>query len=100
MYIFIKISLGFLGFISLAIFFLTLIFSVKFMFFTDPLIGKEIFNYEGICGFNNTTSLANKKCQNLMTIYWLFVVGFGFLILSLITVYPFLKMNSKKKLRV
>ena len=67
------------------------------MFFTDPLIGKEIFNYEGVCGFNNTTSLANKKCQNLMTIYWLFVVGFGFLILSLITVYPFLKMNSKKK---
>ena len=68
------------------------------MFFTDPLIGKEIFNYEGVCGFNNSTSLANKKCQNLMTIYWLFVVGFGFLILSLITVYPFLKMNSKKKL--
>ena len=75
MYIFIKISLGFLGFISLAIFFLTLIFTVKFMFFTDPLIGKEIFNYEGVCGFNNSTSLANKKCQNLMTIYWLFVVG-------------------------
>ena len=67
------------------------------MFFTDPLIGKEIFNYEGVCGFNNSTSLINKKCQNLMTIYWLFVVGFGFLILSLITVYPFLKMNSKKK---
>ena len=97
MYIFIKISLGFLGFISLAIFFLTLIFTVKFMFFTDPLIGKEIFNYEGVCEFNNSTRLANKKCQNLMTIYWLFVVGFGFLILSLITVYPFLKMNSKKK---
>ena len=46
MYIFIKISLGFLGFISLTIFFLTLIFTVKFMFFTDPLIGKEIFTEE------------------------------------------------------
>ena len=42
------------------------------------------------------TSLANEKCQNLMTIYWLFVVGFIFFIISLITIYPFFKMSKKK----
>ena len=67
---------------------------VKFIFFTDPIIGKNILGYESICGEADTTSLANKKCQNLMTIYWLMVVGFGTFIISLITLYPFLKIKK------
>ena len=98
MYIFLKILLGFLGFLSSVTFLLISSLTVKFIFFTDPVIGTEILNYEGICGKNDVTSLANKKCQNLMTIYWLFVVGFVFLIISLVSIYPFFKMNKKIKI--
>ncbi len=96
MYIFLKIFLGAIGFLSIFIFLILLSLTIKFVFFSDPVIGKEILNYEGICGIENTTSLANEKCQNLMTIYWLFVVGFIFFIISLITIYPFIKMSKKK----
>ena len=97
MYIFLKILLGFLGFLSSVTFLLISSLTVKFIFFTDPVIGNEILNYEGICGKNDVTSLANKKCQNLMTIYWLFVVGFVFNNnLFLVSIYPFFKMNKKK----
>ena len=96
MYIFLKIFLGAIGFLSLSIFLLLLLLTIKFIFFSDPVIGKEILDYESICGFENTTSLANEKCQNLMTIYWLLVVGFIFFIISLITIYPFFKMSKKK----
>ena len=84
LYIFLN-SLGFLGFVSLTLLTLILFLIVKFIFFTDPIIGKNILGYESICGEADTTSLANKKCQNLMTIYWLMVVGFGTFIISLIT---------------
>ena len=96
MYIFFKLFLGLIGSVSLISLFVILYLIGKFLFFTEPIIGKEILNYEGICGVNITTSLANKKCQNLMTIYWLFVVGFIFFIISLITIYPFFKMSKKK----
>ena len=96
MYIFLKIFLGAIGFLSASIFLLILSLTIKFIFFSDPVIGREILNYESICGFENTTSLANEKCQNLMTIYWLLVVGFIFFIISLITIYPFFKMSKKK----
>lgn len=96
MYIFLKIFLGAIGFLSIFIFLILLSLAIKFVFFSDPVIGKEILNYESICGIENTTSLANEKCQNLMTIYWLFVVGFIFFIISLITIYPFFKMSKKK----
>ncbi len=96
MYIFLKIFLGAIGFLSVSIFLLILSLTIKFIFFSDPVIGREILNYESICGFENTTSLANEKCQNLMTIYWLLVVGFIFFIISLITIYPFFKMSKKK----
>ncbi len=96
MYIFLKIFLGAIGFLSASIFLLILLLTIKFIFFSDPVIGREILNYESICGFENTTSLANEKCQNLMTIYWLLVVGFIFFIISLITIYPFFKMSKKK----
>jgi ABC-type antimicrobial peptide transport system permease subunit len=96
LYIFLKIFLGAIGFLSASIFLLILSLTIKFIFFSDPVIGREILNYESICGFENTTSLANEKCQNLMTIYWLLVVGFIFFIISLITIYPFFKMSKKK----
>ena len=96
MYIFLKIFLGAIGFLSVSIFLLILSLTIKFIFFSDPVIGREILNYESICGFENTTSLANEKCQNLMTIYWLLVVGFIFFIISLNTIYPFFKMSKKK----
>ena len=96
LFIFLNIFLGTIGFLSVSIFLLILSLTIKFIFFSDPVIGREILNYESICGFENTTSLANEKCQNLMTIYWLLVVGFIFFIISLITIYPFFKMSKKK----
>ena len=45
---------------------------------------------------DNATSLTNKKCENLMTIYWLFVVGFGLFIILLLTIYPFFKIKKTK----
>ena len=96
LYIFFKLFLGLIGSVSLISLFVILYLIGKFLFFTEPIIGKEILNYEGICGVNITTSLANKKCQNLMTIYWLLVIGFGSLIIALITIYPFLKIKIKK----
>lgn len=96
MYIFLKIFLGTIGFLSVSLFLILFSLTIKFIFFSDPVIGREILNYESICGFENTTSLANEKCQNLMTIYWLLVVGFIFFIISLITIYPFFKMSKKK----
>ena len=97
LYIFFKLFLGIIGFSSLISLVLILFLIGKFIFFTDPIITKELLNYESICGSEDITSLANKKCQNLMTVYWLFVIGFVLLIISLITIYPFLKIKKDNK---
>ena len=41
------------GFLSISIFLILLSLTIKFIFFTDPVIGKEILNYESICGIEN-----------------------------------------------
>ena len=96
MYIFFKFLLALLSFSSLVLLIFISFLIAKYIFFTDPIIGNEIFNYEKICGLDNATSLTNKKCENLMTIYWLFVVGFGLFIILLLTIYPFFKIKKIK----
>ena len=93
MYIFFKIFFGIVGALSLIIFIFFSFLIINF-FFNDPLIGKEILNYESVCGTNITSSLTNKKCEDLMTIYWLLVMAFSTLIISLLTIYPFLKIKK------
>ena len=58
---------------------------------------SDLVNFIYICGEDLTPSLTNKKCENLMTVYWLTLISFGFLILTILTLYPFFKINKKKK---
>ena len=95
LYIFLKFFLGGLSFISSSLCILGLFQLVRYFFFIEPSIEGEIFNYEKICGNTETSSLTNKKCQNLMSIYWLIVTTFIFFIFMLITTYPFLKIKKK-----
>ena len=96
MYIFLKFFLGILSFVSSFLFILGFYQLIQYLFFIEPSIEGEIFNYEKICGKRETSSLTNKKCQNLMSIYWLLVTTFIFFIFMLITTYPFIKIKKRK----
>ena len=96
LYIFFKFFLGALSLISSSLCILGFYHLIKYFFFIEPSIEGEIFNYEKICGKNGTSSLTNKKCQNLMSIYWLIVTTFICFIFMLITVYPFFKIKKRK----
>ena len=66
------------------------------MFFESlDLDYSDLANFKYICGENLTFNLTNKKCENLMTVYWLTLISFGFLILTIITLYPFFKIKKK-----
>jgi len=96
LYIFFKFFLGSLSLLSALLFILGFYNLIQYFFFIEPSIEGEIFNYEKICGKSITTSLTNKKCENLMSIYWLIVTTFICFIFMLITIYPFLKIKKRK----
>tara|TARA_Y100000022_G_C13046861_1_gene282583 strand:+ start:70 stop:366 length:297 start_codon:yes stop_codon:yes gene_type:complete len=96
LYIFLKSILGVLSFISSLLFILGIYQLIQYFFFIEPSIEGEIFSYEKICGTSETSNLTNKKCQNLMSIYWLMVATFISFIFTLITTYPFFKIKKKK----
>jgi len=96
LYIFLKFLLGILSFLSFFLCILGFYQLIQYFFFIEPLIEGEIFNYEKICGKNETSNLTNKKCQNLMSIYWLLVTTFICFIFTLITAYPFFKIKKRK----
>jgi hypothetical protein len=96
LYIFLKFFLGILSFLGYFLCILGFYQLIQYFFFIEPSIEGEIFNYEKICGKSETSNLTNKKCQNLMSIYWLLVTTFICFIFTLITAYPFFKIKKRK----
>lgn len=96
-YIFLKLSLGSIGFISLAILLFLVFLILKTMFFSTSLVGfNDLVNFSNLCENNDFKSSINKKCENIILIYWLLIASFIFSLLSILTLYPFFKIKKKK----
>ena len=91
-------SLIIMGFISSIILIFLLFLIIKTMFFSLTFISpNDLVNFSNLCENGDFSSSINKKCENIILIYWLLLASFFFSLLSIITLYPFFKMNKPKK---
>ena len=87
-----------MGFISSIILIFLLSLVIKTMFFSLTFISlNDLANFSNLCENEDFSSSINKKCENIILIYWLLLASFFFSLLSIITLYPFFKMNKPKK---
>jgi hypothetical protein len=87
-----------MGFISSVILIFLLFLIIKTMFFSLTFISpNDLVNFSNLCENGDFSSSINKKCENIILIYWLLLASFFFSLLSIITLYPFFKMNKPKK---
>ncbi len=67
------------------------------MFFSSVFISlNDLTNFGNLCENDDFKSLINKKCENIILIYWLLIASFFFSLLSILTLYPYFKMNKPK----
>ena len=57
---------------------------------------NDLANFTNLCETDNFSSSINKKCENIILIYWLIIASFFFSLFSILTLYPFFKMNKPK----
>ena len=86
-----------MGFISTIILIFLLFLVIKTMFFSTTFISlNDLTNFADMCENDDFSSSINKKCENIILIYWLLLASFFFSLLSILTLYPFFKMNKPK----
>ena len=86
-----------MGFISAIILIFLLFLIIKTMFFSSTFISlNDLANFSYLCENDDFKSLINKKCENIILIYWLLLASFFFFLFSIVTLYPFFKMNKPK----
>ena len=86
-----------MGFISSIILVFLLFLIIKTMFFSLTFISpNDLVNFSNLCENGDFSRLTNKKCENIILIYWLLLASFFFSFLSILTLYPFFKMNKRK----
>ena len=84
-----------MGFISIIILIFLLFLVIKTMFFSTTFISlNDLANFGNLCENDDFTSSINKKCENIILIYWLLLASFFFSLFSILTLYPFFKMNK------
>ena len=86
-----------MGFISSLILIFLLFLIVKTMFFSSTFVSlNDLASFSNLCENKDFSSPINKKCENIILIYWLLLASFFFSLLSILTLYPFFKINPKK----
>ena len=86
-----------MGFISGVILIFLLFLIIKTMFFSSIFISpNDLANFSNLCENDDFSSSINKKCENIILIYWLLLASFFFSLFSILTLYPFFKMNKPK----
>ena len=86
-----------MGFISSLILIFLLFLIVKTMFFSLTFVSlNDLASFSNLCENKDFSSPINKKCENIILIYWLLLASFFFSLLSILTLYPFFKINPKK----
>tara|TARA_B100000963_G_C22523654_1_gene624250 strand:- start:25 stop:285 length:261 start_codon:yes stop_codon:yes gene_type:complete len=86
-----------MGFISAIILIFLLFLIIKTMFFSSTFIGlNDLANFSNLCENDDFRSSINKKCENIILIYWLLLAAFFFSLFSILTLYPFFKINKPK----
>ena len=79
-YKFLKFTLGSMGFISPIILIFLLFLVIKTMFFSTTFISiNDLANFGNLCENDDFSSSINKKCENIILIYWLLLASFSFL---------------------
>ncbi len=86
-----------MGFISGVILIFLLFLIIKTMFFSSIFISlNDLANFSNLCENDDFSSSINKKCENIILVYWLLLASFFFSLFSILTLYPFFKMNKPK----
>ena len=86
-----------MGFISSVILIFLLSLIIKTMFFSSIFISlNDLANFSNLCENDDFSSSINKKCENIILVYWLLLASFFFSLFSILTLYPFFKMNKPK----
>ena len=87
-----------MGFISSLILIFLLFLIIKTMFFSSTFVSpNDLASFSNLCENNDFSSSINKKCENIILIYWLLLASFFFSLLSILTLYPFFKIIKPKK---
>ena len=96
-YLFLKITLGSIGFISTTILIFLFFLIIKTMFFSSIFISfNDLVDFGNLCENEDYKSSISKKCENIILIYWLVISAFIFCLLSILTLYPFFKIKKTK----
>jgi len=67
------------------------------MFFSSTFVSlNDLASFSNLCENKDFSSPIDKKCENIILIYWLLLASFFFSLLSILTLYPFFKINPKK----
>jgi len=67
------------------------------MFFSSAFVSlNDLASFSNLCENKDFSSPIDKKCENIILIYWLLLASFFFSLLSILTLYPFFKINPKK----
>ena len=86
-----------MGFISSLILIFLLFLIIKTMFFSSTFVSpNDLADFDNLCKNDDFSSSINKKCENIILIYWLLIASFFFSLFSVLTLYPFFKMNKRK----
>ena len=86
-----------MGFVSTIILIFLLFLVIKTMFFSTTFISlNDLVNFSNLCENGDFSISINKKCENIILIYWLLLASFFFSLFSILTLYPFIKMNKPK----
>ena len=86
-----------MGFVSGVILIFLLFLIIKTMFFSSIFISlNDLANFSNLCENDDFSSSINKKCENIILVYWLLLASFFFSLFSILTLYPFFKMNKPK----
>ena len=84
-----------MGFITTIILLFLIFLVFKTMFFSSTFISlNDLVNFSNLCENDDFSTSINKKCENIILIYWLLLASFFFSLFSILTLYPFFKMNK------
>ncbi len=92
-FVFVKLTLGFFGFISLFLLIFSLMSLVNSIYFTEESLSEYLFT--GSLDCQDEKSLQSSLCLKITTIYWMFFLSIFSLVMTFITLFPFFLMKKK-----
>ena len=92
-FVFVKLILGFFGFMSLFLLIFSLVSLVNSIYFTEENLSEYLFTNALNCEDEN--SLQASLCLKITSIYWMFFFSIFSLVMTFITLFPFFLMKKK-----